>query len=344
MLDGQRRTKLFDTKKEARAWEAAERKRLKSGEPTQTPDGMELITFCNLYLDYAKQRFVKKTYLEKRALVQRICDKWGKHTPVDEISAGMIATYLGRQAKERSNNASNKDRKNLLSMWNWGVKMHDLQHNPVAKISRFPHDRQKQYTPPEKDVLKVLAVATREERVFLDCYLHTAARRSEIFRWVWNGDVSLEKREVRLGTRKTKDGSMEYEWLPMNDDLYKSLMWLRRNRQFPESPCVFVDAHPGPHYGEPFKVRRRFLVGLCERAKVRPFGFHALRRYVASILADKHKVSAKTIQRILRHKNLGTTEKYLENIHHDLRDTMALLSQKEENILHETLHEKEKRS
>ena len=137
---------------------------------------MELITFCNHYLDYAKQRFVKKTYLEKTALVQRICDKWGKHTPVEEINAGMIDNYLGKQAKERSKNASNKDRKNLLAMWNWGVRMHDLKHNPVSKTSRFPHDRQVQYTPTEKDILELLAAATMEDRVFLHAYINTAAR------------------------------------------------------------------------------------------------------------------------------------------------------------------------
>ena len=123
---------------------------------------------------------------------------------------------------------------------------------------------------------------------------------------------------------------MEYEWLPMNDDLYNSLMWLWKNRQFPESPYVFVNTHPGAHFWQPFTTRRRSSAGLCKRAKVKPFGFHALRRYVASIFADKFKVSAKTIQRILRHKNLDTTERYLENIHHNLRDTITLLIERED--------------
>jgi len=56
-----------------------------------------------------------------------------------------------------------------------------------------------------------------------------------------------------------------------------------------------------------------------------PFGFHALRHYVASMLADTHKVSAKTIQRILRHKSLQTTERYIKNINRDLSDVMDLL-------------------
>lgn len=47
---------------------------------------------------------------------------------------------------------------------------------------------------------------------------------------------------------------------------------------------------------------------------------------MASVLADTHKVSAKTIQRILRHKNLSTTEKYIHNINQDLHAVVNLLS------------------
>jgi len=325
-VKGKRQSSLHNTKRLARKWEVETRKALRNtGALIQQSMGLNI--FCSKYLDAAKQRMSPKVLQEKLSVSKRICNELGKHTPVDEITVDMVASYLERQAIERSNNASNADRKNILAMWSWGVKRLDLPSNPVAKIDKLPHDVQKQYTPPEKDVLKVLAVATREERVFLDCYLHTAARRSEIFRWDWNEDINFDKREVRLGTRKTKDGSMEYEWLPMNDDLYNSLMWLWKNKPHVDSPYVFVNTAPGPYYGQPFVGRRRFLKGLCKRAGVEPFGFHALRRYVASIFADKHKVSAKTIQRILRHKNLSTTEKYLENIHHDLRETMGLLTQ-----------------
>jgi integrase len=70
--------------------------------------------------------------------------------------------------------------------------------------------------------------------------------------------------------------------------------------------------------------------GLCKRAGVDEFGFHALRRHVASVLADTHKLSSKTIQRILRHRNVTTTERYIQNINHDLAGVMALLNHGEE--------------
>jgi integrase len=161
-------------------------------------------------------------------------------------------------------------------------------------------------------------VASGVDRVFLDCYLNTGARSSEIFGLTWN-DVNFEKQEIRLWTRKTRDGSWENEWPPMNQELCRSLKWRWNNRTFRKASHVFVDEQPGAHYRKPFLVRRRFMKGLCEKAGVKPFGFLALRRYVASIFADKHKASSKKIQQILRHKNVRTTGLYIQNINDDLR-------------------------
>lgn len=172
----------------------------------------------------------------------------------------------------------------------------------------------------------MLMVANREQKVLLTCYLATGARRSEIFRLTWDDDINFNKRETRLGTRKTRDYSIDYQWMPMNDDLYEELWWRWNNRKFPKSPYVFVSDSPR-HYGKPFKHRQRFMKGLCIKAGIKPFGFHALRRYVASVLADTHKLSSKRIQRILRHKSVTTTGSYIQNLNNDMRDDLNLLSE-----------------
>ncbi|MBW2180491.1 MAG: tyrosine-type recombinase/integrase, partial [Deltaproteobacteria bacterium] len=79
--------------------------------------------------------------------------------------------------------------------------------------------------------------------------------------------------------------------------------------------------------GKPYTARRLFMKGLCKRAGVKQFGFHLLRRFVASVLADTHKVSLKKIQFILGHGSLRTTEKYVYNIDSDMKATMNLLSE-----------------
>src|SRR5208337_4358069 len=49
------------------------------------------------------------------------------------------------------------------------------------------------------------------------------------------------------------------------------------------------------------------------------------RKLMQGTIADTHKISAKSIQRILRHKNVTTTERYIQNINHDLEATINLL-------------------
>ena len=316
----------FATKRAAADWESEKRKQLEKVEQTATPTGMDLATLCNKYLDYAHSHYGEKTYKNK----QRVCLRLLKHLgniPVSEASPALINEYLDGQAKVRSNAGYNEDFKHLRAMWAWGIDILDLTSNPVAKLKRVPQDRAPQYTPSTEDILRVMAAATREELVFLSSYLQTGARRSEIFRWTWAQDINFEKREVRLTTRKTKDGSPDSQWLPMSDSLYEDLWWWWKNRPVKDTPYVFVSTS-NRHYAKPFTTRRRFMKGLCKRAGVKPFEFHALRRYVASVLADTHKVSAKTIQRILRHKTVTTTERYIQNINQDLAATMNLLSGK----------------
>lgn len=323
MIDGVRRQRTFSTKGEAARWEVAERERIRriSSEPTAT----DLLTLCNRYLDYIEPRVTGKVFGEKKALARTILGAWG-NPPVLAITPEMVSDYLSAQAAARSNNAANKDRKNLLALFNWGLKVLGIPHNPVRSISRLPHQRAVQYTPSQEDMLKVLAAATREEEVFLRCYLQTGARRSEIFRLTWE-DVNFEKRTITLATRKTRGGEMRRDPLPMTDGLAAELKWWYETpeRKFRDQPWVFVDHHSGPNTGHPYKVRRRFLASLCERAGVRPFGFHALRRFVASYLADVEKVSSKVIQRILRHGSVRTTERYLDRLFSDLRGTVNLL-------------------
>jgi integrase len=131
---------------------------------------------------------------------------------------------------------------------------------------------------------------------------------------------------------------MKYRTIEMSDSLYKSLWWQWENRKFRRSPYVFVDDQPGPHYGKPYKARRRFMAGLSKRADIKPFGFHALRRFVASVL-DSKNVPLKQIQLVLGHSRPTTTDLYLGNIHQGQKIFMERIS---EALVPETVPENKK--
>ena len=56
----------------------------------------------------------------------------------------------------------------------------------------------------------------------LMCYLYFAARRNEVFS-LKREDIDLKRRKVRLFTRKRKDGALEFDWIPIADQLFPVL-------------------------------------------------------------------------------------------------------------------------
>lgn len=236
--------------------------------------------------------------------------------PADKLKPMQVLDYLKNQAKNRSGYAANKDRKNVLAAWNWGIKYLAMPSPNPCLVDSFPESRSPRYVPPEKDFWKVYETAEGQDKTMLLAYLHLAARRSELFRLTWD-DVDFANSRARISTRKRLGGSMEYDWLPMTDELFDALL---AHKQVTRSELVF----PDPETGQSYSARAHFMKNLCRRAGVRKFGFHAIRHLTASILAQAN-VPMVTIQSILRHKNLLTTERYIRGLE-PVRPALEVLS------------------
>ncbi len=145
--------------------------------------------------------------------------------------------------------------------------------------------------PPEEDFWKAYEKANQAGRAMLLLMLHTGARRMEVFRLLWS-DVDIQGRKIRFGTRKSGHGGMEYAWVPMTTELHSTLVihWMTSHSVF-----VFTD----PETGEPYTARQHYMENLCKRAKVKPFGFHAIRHLSATILAYEG-LDIPTVQAALR--------------------------------------------
>ena len=189
-----------------------------------------------------------------------------------------VLDHLQKEAKARSGYAANKDRKNLVAAWNWGIKYLDLPTPNPCLVDTFPEQRQTRYIPPEEDFWKAYECANGQDQTMLLAYLHLAARKSELFRLKWE-DVDFNRSLIRIGTRKRRGGSLEYDWLPMTEELRTALI---RHKPGADPEWVFTD----PESGNPFQYRLHFMRRLCKRAGVKAFGFHAIRHLTASILAQ----------------------------------------------------------
>ncbi len=315
--DGQRREKLFLTKSQAIAWETKMRRKAASDWNERT-DTVSIGDWAQRYLDSAKTRFTAKTYAEKVALFKSFFGKVDPTTPVSKLKPADVMAYILDQKEARSGNAANKDRKNLVAAWNWGMRYMNPQlpiPNPCL-VERMPEVREPRYVPPEGDFWKVYAVAEGQDKVMLLAFIHLAARRGEIFRLKWS-DVDFPNHRVRLWTRKRMGGTFEYDWLPMTGELGRALSEWKEMCPVKGAAHVFLCLDQSnfsrDFYGKPYLYRIHVMKRLCERAGVQQFGFHAIRHLSASILF-KLGYGVGVIQAILRHQSPNTTERYLRSV------------------------------
>ena len=286
-------------------------------------------TLAQQYLADCKINYDKKTFDEKRYCLKRFYEVAGDITVID-IEPPFILEFINDRAKTQSNNAANKDRKNLKAFYSWVQEMYGVMYDPTAPIKKKPHEKQPRRLLPIKDILKVLLAAQGHDRVLIGAYWHTGARKSEVLRWTWADDINFDERWVRLGTRKSRSREMVYENLWMNDDLFKLLMWQWKNRH-PSSPYVFCHMNPkSKYYGMRYVARWKLLKKLCKDAEVESFGYHDIRHTVAKYLNDLQKIPIKKVQQVLRHRKQTTTEIYVEGNYSDTQSVMKLLE--EENL------------
>lgn len=324
-------TKLFpagtEGKRDAAQWERDERKRLLT--PKTTPTALpNVLVWVNKYISYAEKQFTTQTYKEKKAVVKKFL-KFTKIAQLDAITPDIALDYLDAQCGQRSGYATNKDRKNLAAAWEWGrkyIKGFPAQ-NPFRAAPRFKEERKPRYVPSEEDFWKVVKVAQGQDKAMLLAFFYLGARRSEIFRLKWE-DIDFTKGRVRLGTCKTLDGSMRYDWIPLTEDLRVELASWRGARPY-KTEWVFtcLDDSPSPHHnpGEPFRARAHFMKRICKRAEVKAFGFHAIRHLHASILFNEGS-ELSVVQRQLRHTNPNTTARYLRSLGYEEEHGQKVLS------------------
>jgi integrase len=294
----------------ASQWEREKRNELKNQDSGDLPAAIRtvsLLEWATMYLDHAKARFVSQTFKEKHLAFRQLFKTADPDMDVSELSKGLALAHFRDQALIRSGYAANKDRKNLIAAWNWGIQYLPgfPDQNPFL-TERFPEDRSPRRVPTEEEFWAVYHVAeSDQDRLMLLCYLHLAARRNEIFH-LRREDVDLSRRRIRLCTRKQRDSSMRYDWLPMTARLHAAM-----SKQLAEvsGPWVF----PDPHTGLPYIARQHWMGRLCGKAEVQPFGLHGIRHLSASLLV-KANVSLIDVQTFLRHTNLTTTQRYIHRL------------------------------
>jgi integrase len=298
---------FYRTKAAGRAAEAEHKKRLAQEAKTLTATDSEAPSFrdlANEYQDYSQRRFFEKNYKGKVYVFKQFRDLTG-NPPFADIDARVLEQYL---ATLPCNSNYNRHRKALCALFAWAFKRGLMAINPCIYVDNMPHQVAQRRIPSAEEMGKIL-MAAGEYRPFFLALFGLAARLGEINKLRWE-DVNFERRQVTLWTRKG-DGTPRAQVKPLNEELYQELLRLWGKR-------FGTRVFPNPKTGEPYRNRRKQIHNACKLAGVPYYSWHCIRHRVASLLADTHKESLPTIQKMLGHQNVTTTARYVQSLSQDV--------------------------
>ena len=320
--DGKRKERKFPTKAKALEWEVLIRQKL--CEISKRTPKVSLHSLMTSHLQAIKAKGISPgTYRDKKLVLKALLGFPGV-SPVmgaDELEHDVVRRFLDEIAQSVSGHRANTYLKHIKRMWNWGKRARIVDGECPWDIERYKEERSDKYVPPEDDFWAVydlmpkvptsysrtrghFVMEPHRQRMML-AYLHTGARKSEVFNLRWD-DVDFKRARVRLWTRK-RDGGLEFDWIPMTEQLADTLQEQRLETGFGEH--VFVN----PKTKKPYINCDLMIKRVCDRAGVREFSFHAIRHLTASLLL-KAGVDLATIQLILRHRSITTTARYIHSL------------------------------
>lgn len=286
----------FLTKEQARIAEADAKRKI--GKMNS-----DFIGLCESRLRDLKLRRTKQYFRENERLIRKLILLWGHKK---EIVRKDVEDYLH---KVKSPHVANNELRFIKALFNHGIEREWFTYNPAGRIKLRPIAKKRKYIPSRQDVAKVLDMVDEEQRRYLLLIINTLARVSEINNLEWE---DVHEDYLVLRTRKSKNSNVKERRIPFN----KTLRDIFKDRG--KNGYVFT------YKGNLIGYRSKFLKNACERAEVKPFGFHALRHYGASILANAN-IALSDIQEILGHEQITTTAIYIQSLKNSVRSAMQVL-------------------
>lgn len=247
------------------------------------------------FLIYYELHRAEKTAKDLKSVFQNhILKHFGSLHPSQITEQSILAYKKIRKANKASNRAINKELSYLSSFLRWCEKNKIIKERP--KIEKLPYTRPIPQILTIDEALKLIECADGKYKAFFMFLFLLGMRFNEARQLKWS-DIDFENRTV---TVHRKGGKINV--LPLPDMIYKELTALEKNSQY-----IF------PQRGDPDKPItdiRKAIKKACKRAGItKHINPHLLRHSFATYLLERG-VNLRTIQEILGHSQVSTTEFY----------------------------------
>lgn len=284
-------------------------------------DTLTMQELCNAYLEeYSKRR--KKSWKEDEYRINRVLiPKWGTRrvSSICRSDVSRLHSDYGAKYAYEANRILNL----ISTIFRFAIQngyVHDSFQNPSAGLSKFKEKPRKRWLENEDEILRFLEAVKEEPnlyyRNFFLVLLLAGFRKSELRNLKWE-DVNLENGYAKLST--TKNGEEQIRQIsPKVCSLLSELPVVEGN------PYIF----PGRKEGHPLSDLKQPWTDILDRAKLKDFRLHDLRRTFVSMLANSG-TDLLVASRLAGHSSTQITEQVYSIVKaENLKNAASLISDK----------------
>lgn len=244
-------------------------------------------TIIEDWLHFVERNFTKRTEEHYRMVIGRFCTDAPK--TINEISIEYIEHHLDKLLKHHKRRTVNAHLTGIKSFTHWYSDRYNIP-NPAKRIRMLVEDppRQRVISPQEYKIL--LSITEGIDKAIIEFIGNTGLRRSEFLRFK-SDDISPDQKFVRILGKGRKQ-----RIVPLNDTCRRILTQYRNNGEL-----QITKRYPSKE-GIYWLCRK-----LYNKAKLEPFGLHAIRHYFATELVRKG-IPLILVSKILGHSSVKITE------------------------------------
>ena len=274
-------------------------------------------TFDEMVKEYREEKAAKRSLGRDITSFGNLSPVFGKKA-LHLITRRDIEAYSRERASKVKGATVNRELALLRHLFNIAIDKGYTDINPARGFKRFPEApwRHKFYFS-ESEIEKLLGAAAPHLKPILAVAFGTGLRKGDILGLRWR-DVDLDRGIISIQMQKTGE-PIEIPLIPMLRDLLEQMKFGAGLSQF-----VFSLGSRGKRIGD---IKTAFRAALRRSGLVdQGYRFHDIRRTFARMLYDKGVVLTK-VQRLLGHKSVLTTERYLGVKFEETREAILLLDQ-----------------